>query len=277
VKEDLMTRRLVLAAALVAAGASLPAQGHVVFRDPTAETLFKTSRNAAGGEGAISGLESPLLRGTAKVAEDDGGPDEREVEMRILLPDGIVRIDTAPGYEKRAGFYLNSLLTSIRTGGGVETPPAQMRAALIKAERARMGRLLLGMAAVPIRPGWLTLRSLRSAVTTTDPRTTMGTDDPTGAGTSLTAERAGQRVLEGSAQDGFYIRLFFNAASLPFRIQYEAGRGTQVATEFSDRRRVSGLLLPYRIVTSTGGRVVDDFTIREIVVNPRLTPADFER
>jgi hypothetical protein len=272
-----MMGRLVLATALVAATAALGAQTHVVYRDGTAEALFKASRNAVGGEGTVSGIQALILRGTAKVDDDGRGAEEREVEIRILLPDGILRVDTAPGYQKRAGFHENALLTSVRTGDDVELPPVQMRGGMIKGERARLGRMLLGLAAVPLRPGWLTLRSVRTAVTTTDPRSTMATDDPTGAGTSLTAERGGQRVLEGAAQDGFFIRLFFDGGSLPSRIQYEPGKGTQVVTEFSDRRRVSGLLLPYRLVTSVNGRIIDDLVLREIIVNPRLTAADFER
>lgn len=272
-----MTGRIGLATALVVAAIPALGQSHVVFRDGTAETLFRTSRNAVGGEGAVSGLESLILRGSATVADDDGGPKSREVEVRILLPEGILRIDRADGFEKRAGFVGNSLLTSITAGDRRESPPPQMRTAMIKAERARLGRTLLGMAAVPLRPGWLTLRSVRTAVTTVDPRSTMATDDPTGAGTSLTAERGGQRVLEGSAQDSFFVRMFFDGSTLPARIQYEAGKGAQVVTEFSDRRRVSGLMLPYHIVTTAGGRIVDDFVIREILVNPKLTAADFER
>jgi hypothetical protein len=271
-----MIRRFVLAAAVAAAVVPLAGQSHVVSRDGTAESLFKTSRNAVGGEGAVSGLQSLILRGTAMVAESDGGPEEREVEVRILLPDGFIRIDAATGYQRRAGVYRDTLLTSVRIDGELERPPAQLRDALMKAERARMGRIMLGMAATPLRPGWLTLRSARTAVTTTDPRTTMSTDDPTGAGTSLTAEKAGQRVLEGSAQDGFFVRLFFDGGSLPSRIQYESGKA-QVVTEFSDRRRVSGLMLPYRIVTTAGGKVIDDFQIREILVNAHLTAANFER
>ena len=272
-----MIRQVVLGAVVAAAAVPLAAQRHVVFRDGTAESLFTTSRNAIGGEGLVSGIQSLILRGSATVSEEDGGPGAREVEVRILLPDGILRIDSAPGYEKRGGFYNDTLLTSVRTAEGTDRPPAAMRDAMIKAERARMGRLLLGIAATPIRPGWLTLRSARTAVTTTDPRSTLGTNDPTGAGTSLTAERAGQRVLEGSAEDGFFVRLFFSGGSMPHRVQYEAGRGAQVVTEFTDRRRVSGLLLPYRLITSMGPQVVDDFVIREIIVNPRLAASDFEK
>jgi hypothetical protein len=264
-----MIPRLVLGALIVAAAASVAGQSHVVYRDSTAETLFKTSRNAVGGEGTVSGIESLLLRGTATVAENDGGPAQREVEVRILLPDAMLRIDAASGYEKRGGLHGGDLLTAIRSGEGVETPPQQVRGQLLKAERARLGRLMLGIAAVPVRPGWLTLRSVRSSVTTVDPRDS--------AETALTAERGGQRVLEGSAADGFFVRLFFDGATLPARVQYEPGRGQQVVMEFSDRRRVSGLLLPYHIVTTSGGRIVDDFVIREIVVNPKFTAGDFEK
>ena len=275
-----MKVRLLLTSALavvIHVAVPMGGQSHVGFRDGTAESLFNASRNAIGGEGTVNGIQSLLMRGTATVTDDDRGVEQRQVEIRILLPDSILRIDTAPGYVKRSGVHGETLLTSIREGDELESPPASMRGALIKGERARLGRLLLGMAAAPIRPGWLTLRSARTAVTTTDPRTTMGTDNPAGAATTLTAERAGQRVLEGMAQDGFLIRIFFDGSSLPFRIQYEAGKGTQVITDFSDRRRVSGLLLPHRLVTLAGKRVVDDLVLREIIVNPEFKSGDFER
>jgi hypothetical protein len=272
-----MIRHILLASALAAAvPVFVLTQPHVVYRDGTAESLFQASRNAVGGEGTVSGLRSMILRGKAKVAEEDGGPEEREVEVRIALPDAMLRIDTAEGFEKRAGVQGATLLTSITSGGTTERPPAQARDAFVKAERARLGRLMLGMAAAPLRPGWLTLRSVRTATTTVDPRTTMGTDDPTRGGTALSAERAGARVLEGGAADGFFVRLFFDAQSLPWKLQYDAGK-SRVELELLDRRRVSGLMLPYRLVTSANGRIVDDFTIREIVVNPTLTTADFER
>lgn len=270
-----MAGRVIVAAIL--ATFTLAAQSHVVFRDGTAEGLFTTSRNAIGGEGLVSGIRSLVLHGTARVADQDGGPAERQVQILILPPDGLLRIERADGFEKRTGFHGGTLLTSLGTGDTRERPPADMRAALITAERARMGRLLLGIASTPLRPGWLTLRSVRSAATTVDPRSTMGTSDPTGAGTSLVAERGGQRILEGSAADRFFVRLFFDGGSFPSRVQYETGRGMAVTTEFSDRRRVSGLLLPFRITTTLGDKVVDELILREILVNPSLTPADFER
>ena len=90
---------------IVVSIATLGAQAHVGFRDGTAEMLFNTARNAVGGEGAISGVTSLLIRGTAQSAEKDGGPEMREVEIRILLPDGMLRIDTGPDFEKRSGVF----------------------------------------------------------------------------------------------------------------------------------------------------------------------------
>ena len=265
-----------LAAAVISGAIAVPlvAQSHVVFRDPSAEALFKASRNAAGGEGVVSGVQSLRMRGSARVGESDGGPEVREVEIRIMLPDHMLRIDSADGFEKRAGLMGNDLLTAISAGGTRETPPAAMRAPLVRAERARLGRMMLGMAMTPLRPGWLTVRSVRTAVTTVDPRSTLATDG--GAAAALTAERGGQRILEAQADQGVFVRMFFDGATRPSRIQYEAGKGAQVLVEFADRRRVSGLLLPHHIVTTAGGKVVDDLTLRTIEVNPKLTAADFE-
>jgi hypothetical protein len=86
-----------------------------------------------------------------------------------------------------------------------------------------------------------------------------------------------RRVLEGKAPDGFLVRILLDGANLPVRVSYEADKGKTIVTEFSDRRRVEGVLLPYRLITSSGKQVVDDLVLTEIVVNPTLTEADFAR
>ena len=46
-------------------------------------------------------------------------------------------------------------------------------------------------------------------------------------------------------------------------------------TTFSDRRVVSGLFLPYHIVTTGRGGVREDLKLDEILVNPELSKGDF--
>ena len=46
---------------------------------------------------------------------------------------------------------------------------------------------------------------------------------------------------------------------------------------FSDRREVAGLLMPFRIVTTSNGHVLDELVFDEILVNPELSKSDFKR
>jgi len=50
-----------------------------------------------------------------------------------------------------------------------------------------------------------------------------------------------------------------------------------VVVTFSDRREVAGLLMPFRIVTTSNGRIVDELVLDEILVNPELSKSDFKR
>ena len=46
---------------------------------------------------------------------------------------------------------------------------------------------------------------------------------------------------------------------------------------FGERRVTGGLNLPYRVTTTTRGRVIDNLILNQIEVNPAFSKADFER
>ena len=76
--------------------------------------------------GAIWGTS--FLFNEVLIREIDGSrhelTPERAIEMRVLLPDQYVRIETAGNWTKVSGFAGKKLLTEIRTGTASERTPA---------------------------------------------------------------------------------------------------------------------------------------------------------
>lgn len=262
---------LLLAAALagqppsLAARPSLAAQNYVTFEGAGAEALFRQSRNAVGGEAAVINVASLVMKGTVRVSAGDDGPPERTIEVRLLLPDQYVRIETAGSWTKVSGFSSRMLLTEIRHGAERERPPAQLMAGLLRGERQRFARLLLGLGSFATPEVWLTIRQPMGV-------TELGSAFETGRTTNV----AVGRVLEATAKDNFMARAFYDATGVPLRVEYEAAR-RKIATSFSDRRKTGTINLPYVITTTTDGMPLEEIRFTEIVVNPPLTKADFEK
>ena len=140
------TTAVVLATLLTAAGLGF-AQDFVTFKDQPSQDLFVASRAAlARGDGSVKNLQSLILKGHARIAQDDGSQAESAVVIKVLLPDSYLRVDTFPATVQATGFQGNHLLTSITEAGRTSTPPPAMTDALLKSERARVTRLLLGSA-----------------------------------------------------------------------------------------------------------------------------------
>lgn len=234
---------------------ALAAQSYVTLDGDGAGTLFRQSREAVGGDAAVASVTSLVLKGTARVSAGDQGPPERTIEIRMLLPDQYVRIETAGDWSKRTGFSGPSLLTQITEAGTATTPPADIVPALLRAERARFARLLLGIASLTTPEVRLTLRQ------------------PPGSGEAAGPDTA--RVLEAlNAQESFLARVFFDTAARPLRVEYGAN-ARRVATAFADRRKVGALLLPHAITTTLDGVPLEDIRLSAITINPPLTKADF--
>lgn len=243
--------------------AAVAGQNYVTFEGAGAETLFRQSRNAIGGEAAVMNVASLVMKGTARVSAGDDGPPERAIEIRAMLPDQYIRIETAGAWTKITGFSGKKLLTEIRTNGASERPPAQMTAGLLRAERQRFARLLLGAGSFATPEVWLTIRQPMGV-------TELGTAYQTGR----TTNAAIGRVLEATAKDNFMARAFYDAAGLPLRVEYEANR-RKISSAFSDRRKVGTLSLPHVITTTLDGMPLEEIKFTEIVLNPALTKADF--
>jgi YD repeat-containing protein len=260
----LLTARRLARFPILLLAASVSAQNFVTFQGAGAETLFRQSRNAIGGEAAVMNVSSLVMKGIVRVSAGDDGPPERTIEIRMLLPDQYVRIETAKDWVKRSGFSEKTLLTEIRANGQADRPPANMWAGLLRGERGRFARLLLGLGSLVTPEVWLTLRQPAGV-------TELGSAFETGRTTNVSSAR----VLEATARDGFTARVFYDATGVPLRVEYEAS-GRRIATVFSDRRKVGPLMLPHTITTTLNGMPLEAITITEIVINPALAKADFE-
>ena len=227
------------------------AQDYLTFQGPMSEKLFRLSRQATGGDEAGAKVTSLVMKGVSRVAAGDPGPAERTVEIRYLFPDQYLRIETAGAWSKRSGFSGASLLTQIRNGQTIDTPPPAMTAALLRGERGRLARMLLGIATLTTPEVWLTVR------------------EP-----AAVADPAAPRTLEVTAKDGFAARVYFDAAGMPLLVEYQANRRF-VAIRFGDRRKTGVLMAPYTITTTLDNQPLEELKLDEIVINPPLTAADF--
>ena len=231
------------------------AQDYLTFQGPMAEKLFRLSRQATGGDEAGAKVTSLVMKGISRVSAGDPGPAERAVEIRYLFPDQYVRIETAGAWSKRSGFSGANLLTQIRTGQTIDTPPASMTPALLRGEKGRLARMLLGIATLTTPEVWLTVR------------------EPTGS-IDPAQNPSAPRVLQVTAKDGFAATIYFDGAGLPLLVEYQANRRF-VAIRFSDRRKTGALTAPYTITTTLDNQPLEELKLDEIVVNPPLTAADF--
>lgn len=263
-------RAFIVAASCVLTMGSVAAQNYVTFREDHAQKLFNESRNAIGGEAAVARIETLLLKGTVNLRAEDGGPGSRDLEIRIMMPDRYVRIERAGPFERRLGFVDNKVIAGIRDGGDVENPPPQMHETLLRSERSRFARFLLGFSSSVTPVQWLTIATSRSVGRMTDPRT-----GPTGV-ISDDPDRF-RRTLEVVGEPAFYTRVSYNGTNVPVRMEYPPSKGKTAVVELLDRRRAGGLLLPFRIVTKINDKIVEEMIFDEILVNPPLTLEDFVR
>jgi hypothetical protein len=116
-----MVRVLAIALTVASAVAAVPApQNAMSFGgDVNARTLFLSSRAAIGRHGGSVGkLRSLVAKGRTRFLGADGSPSEGTVELRVLLPNRYLRIDTVA---RRGGSSVSmpapSSATFATTGG----------------------------------------------------------------------------------------------------------------------------------------------------------------
>ena len=264
----------IIAAAVLVEGATMgrvSAQDHLLFTDKAAENLFRYSRMAIGTGPAIAGLRSLVFIGRSRVQIDDNGPlTSAAVQIKFLLPDNYLRIDTIDTAQRRAGFSGNTVLSSIREGENVTYPPDKIRNQLLRNGRFHVVRFLLGALTYATPELVLTFHSIAKSVEMIDPRVSPRTTtavDTTGNLEPYTANVTGE---------GFDARFIVDSATrTPGRIEFTAADKHEMVMKFDQRRLVAGLQLPFHIVTTNRGRVVDELTFDEIIVNAELGKRDF--
>ena len=97
------TTAVVLATLLTAGGLAF-AQDFVTFKDQPSQDLFVASRAAlARGDGSVKNLHSLVLKGHARIGQDDGSQTESAVVIKVLLPDSYLRVDTFPATVQATG------------------------------------------------------------------------------------------------------------------------------------------------------------------------------
>jgi len=257
-----------LAAMIAAASAgSLLGQDAAIFdvvamRDVKTRDLMTAARVAVfGGPGGVALLRSLRFKGHSRFPDQDGGMISATVEIRILLPDNYLRIDTAPFGRRLNGISGGTAVNlTERANGQITQDPSDMRA-LLFADRSQLARMMLGVAAY-------TSPALPVALSTRDtPQAMPGPSDPLGI------DATGDHGFEG-----FIARLMLEPKSrTPGRVVFWDGDRTVLTTTYANRKSVGGMKAPYSIVTTAGERIVDEMLFDEVAVNPKLTKADFRR
>jgi hypothetical protein len=269
-----MQRGWLLTGAIVSVAllARTAAQDHVLFTDPAAENLFRHSRMAVGTGPAVAGLRSLVFTGRSRVLVDNSRPlAPAVVQIKLLLPDHYLRIDTIGTAQRRAGFAGGTVLSSIRDGADITYPPDQLGKQILQTGRFQVIRFLLGAVTYVTPELVLTFHSIPKSVEMIDPRVSPRTTTAVDISGNLEAYTA---IVTG---EGFDARFIVDSATrTPSRVEFTADK-REMVLKFDDRRRVDGLQLPFHVVTTNGGRVVDELTFDEILVNPELSKNDFKR
>lgn len=247
------------------------AQDQLLFTDPAAENLFRYSRMSIGTGPAIAGLRSLVFIGRSRVQIEDNGPlVAAAVQIKILLPDRYLRIDTIDTAQRRAGFAGDTVLSSIRDGDDVTYPPDQLRKQILRNGRLHVTRFLLGALTYVTPELVLTFHSVPKSVEMIDPRVS--------ARTTTAVDTTGnlEPYVANVTGEGFDARFVVDSATrTPARIEFRSSDKREMVLKFDQRRLVSGLQLPFHIVTTNRGRIVDELTFDEILVNTEIGKRDF--
>jgi len=190
------------------------------------------------GRHAPDGLRSLRLKGRLRVGISRDEAVDGLVDVRVLLPDRYLRVDTINGTERRSGLAGRTLLT----------PKGD-----VNAERAGFARLMLGLAAViPAEPKLMFESTGESSFADT---TAIDVSGP-----------------------GFAARMVFDSAShIPLRLVYDSRYGAGTVMSFANRRDVDGVQLPSRVTTLIADRVLETLMFDDMQVNPDLQDTDFRR
>lgn len=257
------------------------AQDTTRFGDDAAQNLFVRSRAAVAHAGTVTQLRSLILRGHVRTMADNGAPLDGTIEIKVLLPDSFLRIETYATVQRFSGFAGKSLLTAIREGNRVELPPESAAPQMLRATQAHFTRLMLGVATYITSDRQMTIRTSGSASTMVDPRETaraaVASPTPQSATASAVVTNPGLDPFSLDVQsESFFVRFVVDSITrLPVQLMFSVGRQERTTVAFGDRRTVGGFDLPYLMTTTVGNRSLERVVFDEILVNPELSGADF--
>jgi hypothetical protein len=234
-------------------------QDGVFLRDARAKDLFSSARVAIfGGPGGIARLRAMRLKGRSRFPAADGTLLAATVEIRVLLPDRYLRIDSGSFGRRIAGYAGNKTLDLIETPDGQAVPNSGDRATVLFTNRAELARLMLGVATYASQEMPLKLQTRETPVAMPGPSEPLG--------------------IDAVGESGFAARIVFDGKSrLPVRLVFWSPDRTVLTTTYADRRSTGGMKAPFSIVTTAGDRIVDELLFDEIAVNPSLSKTDFSR
>jgi hypothetical protein len=234
-------------------------QDGVLLRDAKAKDLFAAARIAIfGGPGGIARLHSMRLRGRSRFPAADATMLSGTVELRVLLPDRYLRIDTGSFGRRMTGYAGNKTLDLIETADGNTVANPGDPASIMHADRAALARLMLGVATYASQEMPLKLQTRETPVDMPGPSEPLG--------------------IDAVGENGFATRIVFDGKThLPVRLVYWGPDRAVLTTVYADRRATGGMKAPFSIVTAAGDRIVDELLFDEIAVNPSLSKTDFSR
>jgi hypothetical protein len=234
-------------------------QDGVFLRDARAKDLFGSARVAIfGGPGGIARLRAMRFKGRSRFPAADGTMVSGTVEIRVLLPDRYLRIDSGSFGRRMAGYAGNKILDTIETPDGKAVPNSGDPAAVLFTNRAELARLMLGVATYASQEMPLKLQTRETPVAMPGPSEPLG--------------------IDAVGESGFAARIVFDGKShLPVKLVFWGPGRTVLTTSYADRRSTGGMKAPFTIVTTAGDRIMDELLFDEIAVNPSLSKTDFSR
>jgi len=234
-------------------------QDGVLLRDARAKDLFNSGRVAIfGGPGGIARLRAMRLKGRSRFPASDGTLLSATVEIRVLLPDRYLRIDSGAFGRRMAGYAGNQTLDKIETPDGKAVQNSGDMATILFTNRSELARLMLGVATYASQEMPLRLQTRDTPVAMPGPSEPLG--------------------IDAVGESGFAARIVFDGKShLPVRLVFWGPERRVVTASYADRRSTGGMKAPFSIVTTEGDRIVDELLFDEIAVNPSLSKTDFSR
>ena len=227
-----------------------------LIRDPSAVNAVQAAISALGGDGAIAGVSSWRVQGTATPAGTNVNTvstitwERAGSEFRMESVVGDKTIAIASGFGKPA---------SIANGGSNDLPDYVVRALFIP---ALVGSVLRDC----LQDANSSIEYVGSAK--------LGNKDVTVVRTAST--RPGDRYVIG--------RTWFldSATNLPLRVEYGVPAVQtirvwyQAAANFSDYRSIAGVQYPFHIEAYQQGKLVQTIALQSVDANASIAPARFD-